>query len=106
MTPPDPHASGNNHIIRLLNIPNFKQLYYQHYKLVRKSNSKFSTCEFLRNCLVQDVIPNTFKIRNRPATFGSTEFQEIWYAESREQSRRWIQNSIDDLNDTCLSLFK
>ena len=106
MTPSTLPVSDNDQISKYLQIPDFKKLYTDHLKLVKKANNKFSTCEFLRNCLLNDVIPKTFRIKNKPANFGSTEFQQLWHAESKEQSRRWIQNSIDDMNDQCLLLFK
>ena len=98
-------TSGNNYISKFFETPGFKLLFNQHYKLVKKSNKKFATCEFLRNCLNSDVIPNTFKIRNKPANFGSNEFKQTWLEEAKEQSKRWMQNSIDDMNDCCLKLF-
>ena len=93
-------------ISRLFSTTQFKSKYYDYNRVSLKCFNKFSTKEFLKRCLEQDVIPNNFKIKNQPASFTSLEFKQQWLAESREQSLRWIQSAIDELDTAWLSLCK
>ena len=63
-------------ISRLFSTTQFKSKYYDYNRVSLKCFNKFSTKEFLKRCLEQDVIPNNFKIKNQPASFTSLEFKQ------------------------------
>ena len=99
MPPSAQNSSTNDQIIsRLFSNQQFKNKYYEYHKLAVRCHNKFSTAEFIQRCLEHKVIPNTFKIKNQPASFTSQEFQEQWFAESKEQSIRWMVAAKEEIN--------
>ena len=80
---PAQHSQSQNHHISIkhfLTIPDFKPNYKKFQKIVKKCQSKVSQLEFLTNCLNSDnVVPATFKVRNKPYPTHSEAKKETWF---------------------------
>lgn len=98
---PAQHSQSQNHHISIkhfLTIPDFKPNYKKFQKIVKKCQSKVSQLEFLTNCLNSDnVVPATFKVRNKPYPTHSEAKKETWFKELRKTETHLMKLAKEEL---------
>jgi hypothetical protein len=72
----------------------------------RKFHDTNATRIFLNDCITQDIIPKTFRIRNEPLSKCSDRHKDVWTSGSRMASKMWMESSILDLESKCEDLRK
>ena len=84
--PSKSQCQDDEYISTFLSNYEFRKLYNKIVGNVKKFQNKSASCWFLRQCIQEQLIPTTFRIRNKLHKNGNLETEERWYETSKEAS--------------------
>lgn len=90
----------------LLEIPNFRQKYTKMLNFSKKFQTTKATAHFLKQCIENDVIPKTFRIKNEPLLHSSNRHKTIWTSSAKMASNKWMNSSILELEKKASDIRK
>ena len=93
-------------VTNIISSKNLHKVFHESKSKLKQLHNKYSQRWFLDQCLDQDLIPSTFRLRNKPSIYHSEVSKQLWEDNLSQSSQNLIKIARLEVSNRIDSLFK